>query len=54
VIQQFVIEAIRSIDQLSSVEGLRMAWLFPFGRLLERRRQARKAQEAARTDVPEQ
>jgi hypothetical protein len=31
-----------------------MAWLFPFGRLLERRRQARKAQEAARTDVPEQ
>jgi MFS family permease len=46
VIQQFVLEAIRSLDQLSSVESLRVSALFPFGRLLERRRQARKAKEA--------
>jgi MFS family permease len=41
VIQQFVAEAMRSLDHLSSVEGLRVTALFPFGRLLERRRQAR-------------
>jgi len=43
VIQEFVLEAVRSLDQLSSIEGLRLSALFPFGRLLERRRQARKA-----------
>jgi len=37
VVQQFVIEAIRSLDQLSPIEGLRTAILFPFGRLRERR-----------------
>jgi hypothetical protein len=47
VIQQFVQEAVRSLDHLSSVEGLRLAALFPFGRLIERRRQARPKQEAA-------
>jgi len=43
VIQEFVLEALRSLDQLSSIEGLKVSALFPFGRLLERRRQARKA-----------
>jgi MFS family permease len=46
VIQQFVVEAMRSLDQLSSIEGLRLSALFPFGRLLERRRQARKNQQS--------
>ena len=41
VIQQFAAEAIRSLDQLSPIEGLRAAILFPFGRLSERRRQPR-------------
>jgi hypothetical protein len=41
VIQEFVLEAMRSLDQLSSVEALRLATLFPLGRLIERRRQAR-------------
>lgn len=47
VIQEFVLEAMRSLDQLSSVEGLRLATLFPFGRLIERRRQAREQRDAA-------
>ncbi len=37
VIQQLVIEAFRSIDQLSPVEGLRTVILMPFGRLRDRR-----------------
>ena len=41
VIQQFAAEAVRSLDQLSPIEGLRAAILFPFGRLVERRRQPR-------------
>ena len=41
VIQQFAAEAARSLDQISPIEGLRAAILFPFGRLRERRRQPR-------------
>jgi hypothetical protein len=41
VIQQFAAEAARSLDQLSPIEGLRAALLFPFGRLKERRRAPR-------------
>jgi MFS family permease len=41
VIQQFAAEAVRTLDQLSPIEGLRAAILFPFGRLSERRRQPR-------------
>jgi MFS family permease len=37
VVQQFVIEAVRSLDQLSPIEGLRTVILLPFGRLRERR-----------------
>jgi MFS family permease len=37
VVQQFVLEAFRSIDQLSPIDGLRTAILFPFGRLRDRR-----------------
>lgn len=37
VVQQFVIEAVRSLDQLSSIEGLRTVMLFPLGLLRERR-----------------
>jgi MFS family permease len=37
VIQQFAAEAVRTLDQLSPIEGLRAAILFPFGRLRERR-----------------
>jgi hypothetical protein len=37
VIQQLVIEASRSLDQLSPVEGLRTVVLLPFGRLRDRR-----------------
>ncbi|MGQ0525202.1 MAG: hypothetical protein ACT4P8_16275 [Betaproteobacteria bacterium] len=36
-VQQFVIEAVRSLDQISPIEGLRTVILFPFGRLRERR-----------------
>lgn len=41
VVQHFVSEARRSIDQLSPVEGLRNALLFPLGWLTERRRRPR-------------
>ena len=41
VIQHFAAEAARTLDQLSPIEGLRAAILFPFGRLRERRRQPR-------------
>lgn len=41
VIQQFAAEAVRTLNQLSSIEGLRAVILFPFGRLSERRRQPR-------------
>ena len=37
VVQQFVSEAMRSLDQLSPIEGLRTVILLPFGRLRERR-----------------
>ncbi|HEX6003492.1 MAG TPA: MFS transporter [Burkholderiales bacterium] len=37
VVQQFVTEAMRSLDQLSPIEGLRTVILLPFGRLRERR-----------------
>jgi MFS family permease len=42
VVQQFVLEAFRTLDQLSSIEGLRLAILIPFARLFERRRHARE------------
>jgi MFS family permease len=41
VIQQFAAEAVRTLDQLSPIEGLRAAILFPFGRLRERRQAPR-------------
>ena len=41
VIQQFVMEASRSISQLSPIEGLKTVVLFPFGRLRDRRLKAR-------------
>src|SRR4051812_39793820 len=41
VIQEFAAEAVRGLDQLSPIEGLRAAILVPFGRLAERRRQRR-------------
>lgn len=41
VIRQLTAEAARSLDQLSPIEGLRAAILFPFGRLAERRRSPR-------------
>jgi MFS family permease len=50
VVQEFVAEARRSIDQLSPVEGLRSAVLFPFGRLSERRRRPRRP--ATRRSAP--
>ena len=37
VIQHLVIEAFRSIDQLSPIEGLRTVILMPLGRLRDRR-----------------
>ncbi|HEX6002912.1 MAG TPA: MFS transporter [Burkholderiales bacterium] len=37
VVQQFVIEAVRSLDQLSPIEGLRTVILLPFARLRDRR-----------------
>jgi MFS family permease len=41
VIQQFALEAVRSLDQLSPVDGLREVLLFPFGWLRERRHRSR-------------
>jgi MFS family permease len=41
VIQQFAAEATRSLNQLSPIEGLRAALVFPFGWLRERRRTPR-------------
>jgi MFS family permease len=41
VMQQFAAEAVRTLDQLSPIEGLRAAILVPLGRLVERRRQPR-------------
>jgi MFS family permease len=46
VVQQFVIEAVRSLDQLSSIEGLRTVMLFPFGLLRERRTKPRHHADA--------
>jgi MFS family permease len=47
VVQQFVQEAARSIDQLSSIAGLRNVLLYPFGWLSERRKRPRKPGEPA-------
>ena len=41
VVQQLVSEARRSLDQMSPIEGLRNAMLFPLGWLSERRRRPR-------------
>ena len=41
VIQHLAAEAVRTLDQVSPIEGLRAVLLFPFGRLSERRRQSR-------------
>jgi MFS family permease len=41
VIQQFAAEAVRTLDQLSPIDGLRDVVLFPFGWLRDRRRQPR-------------
>jgi MFS family permease len=41
VVQEFVSEARRSIDQMSPIEGLKSAMLFPLGWLTERRRRER-------------
>jgi MFS family permease len=41
VIQQFALEAVRTLDQISPIDGLRAALLYPFGRLRERRQQPR-------------
>jgi MFS family permease len=43
VVQQLVIEAFRSIDQLSPIEGLRTVVLLPLGRLRDRRLRPRSA-----------
>jgi MFS family permease len=48
VIQQLAAEAVRTLDQLSPIEGLRAVLLFPFGRLSERRSRARPAASARR------
>jgi MFS family permease len=42
VVQQFVIEAVHSLDQLSPIEGLRTVILFPLGLLRERRIKSRR------------
>jgi MFS family permease len=47
VVQQFVLEAARSINQLSPIEGLRTVVLMPFGRLFERRLRGRRGPPAA-------
>jgi MFS family permease len=52
VVQQFVLEAFRTIDQLSSIEGLRLAILIPFARLFERRRYARRDTAASGKAMP--
>jgi MFS family permease len=49
VVQQFVLEAARSINQLSPVEGLRTVVLVPFGRLFERRLRPRERRRKPRT-----
>lgn len=41
VVQQFMNEAMRTLDQISPIEGLRSVMLFPFGWLSERRRRPR-------------
>ncbi len=41
VVQEFLLEAGRTFDQLSSIESSPLAVMFPFGRLLERRRRPR-------------
>ncbi len=41
VVQEFLLEAGRTFDQLSSIESSPLAVMFPFGRLLERRRKPR-------------
>ena len=41
VVQEFLLEAGRTFDQLSSIESSPLAIMFPFGRLLDRRRKPR-------------
>jgi len=41
VVQEFLLEAGRTFDQLSAIESSPLAVMFPFGRLLERRRKPR-------------
>lgn len=50
VVQQFVLEAFRSIDQLSPIDGLRTVILFPFGRLRDRRLRPRGRGNESRSD----
>jgi MFS family permease len=45
VLQQFVLEALRTIEQLSPIDGLRVTTLFSPGRLVERRRKRRAASQ---------
>jgi hypothetical protein len=46
VVQQFMNEAMRMLDQISPIEGLRSVMLFPFGWLSERRRRPRTPSSA--------
>jgi hypothetical protein len=46
VIQELVTEASRSVAQLSSIDGLKDAVLFPLGRLRDRRLRARRQRRA--------
>ena len=48
VLQEFVMEALRTIEQLSPIDGLRVTTLFSPGRLVERRRKRRAAAQPAR------
>jgi MFS family permease len=52
VLQRFVMEALRTLDQLSPIEGLRVVMMFPFGRLVERRRAARPPPSEAPPKAP--
>ena len=54
-LQRFVMEALRTLDQLSPIEGLRVVMMFPFGHLVERRRAAHTLpSEAPRKEQPTQ
>src|SRR6185312_8993299 len=51
VIQQFALEAVRTVNQVSTVAGL-LGNLFTFGRLFERRLHSRRSAVSATADVP--